>query len=81
MFIIYRLFNDGHSDLCDVGLIVVLICTSLISSRFGLRVQNEAGQKLTEFSQENALIIANTLYQQDKRQHMDITRWSVPMSD
>ena len=33
---------------------------------FGLGVQNEAGQRLTEFCQENALVIANTLFQQYK---------------
>ena len=32
-------------------------------SKLGLGVQNEAGQRLTEFCQENALIIANTLFQ------------------
>ena len=35
--------------------------------RFGLGVQNEAGQKLIEFCQENPLVIANTLFQQHKR--------------
>ena len=34
---------------------------------FGLGVQKEAGQRLTEFCQENALVIANTLFQQHKR--------------
>ena len=38
-----------------------------ITGKFGLRVQNEAGQNLTEFCQENALVIANTLFQQHKR--------------
>ena len=38
-----------------------------VPGKFGLGVQNEAGQRLTEFGQENALVIANTLYQQDKR--------------
>ena len=37
------------------------------STKFGLGVQNEAGQRLTEFSKENTLVIANTLFQQDKR--------------
>ena len=37
------------------------------NSKFGLGVQNEAGQILTEFSQENTPIIANTLFQQHKR--------------
>ena len=31
---------------------------------FGLGLQNEAGQRLTEFCQQNALVIANTLFQQ-----------------
>ena len=38
-----------------------------ITVKFGLRVQNEARQRLTEFCQENALVIANTLFQQHKR--------------
>ena len=38
-----------------------------ITGKFGLGVQNEAGQKLIEFCQENALVIANTLFQQHKR--------------
>ena len=35
--------------------------------KFGLVVQNETGQRLTEFCQENTLVIANTLFQQHKR--------------
>ena len=38
-----------------------------IIGKFGLEVQNEAGQRLTEFCQENTLVIANTLFQQHKR--------------
>ena len=38
-----------------------------IIGKFGLRVQNEAGQRLTEFCQENILVIANILFQQHKR--------------
>ena len=38
-----------------------------VTGKFGLGVQNEAGQSLTEFCQENALVIANTLFQQHKR--------------
>ena len=37
-----------------------------VTGKFGLGVQNEAGQRLTEFCQENALFIANTLFQQHK---------------
>ena len=40
-----------------------------VTGRFGLGVQNEAGQRLTEFYQENTLVIANTLFQQHKRRH------------
>ena len=38
-----------------------------VTDKFGLGVQNETGQSLTEFCQENALVIANTLFQQLKR--------------
>ena len=38
-----------------------------VTSKFGFGVQNETGQRLTEFCQENALVIANTLFQQHKR--------------
>ena len=38
-----------------------------VTGKFGLRVQNESGQRLTEFCQENALVTANTLFQQHKR--------------
>ena len=38
-----------------------------VTGKFGLRVQNEAGQRLIEFCQKNALVIANTLFQQHKR--------------
>ena len=34
-----------------------------VTGKFGLGIQNEAGQRLTEFCQENALVIANTLFQ------------------
>ena len=38
-----------------------------VTGKFGLGIQNEAGQRLTEFCQENALVIVNTLFQQHKR--------------
>ena len=38
-----------------------------VTGKFGLGVQNEAGQKLTEFCEENTLVIANILFQQHKR--------------
>ena len=40
-----------------------------VTGKFGLGVQNEAGQRLIEFCQENALVITNTLFQQYKRRH------------
>ena len=46
-----------------------------IIGKFGFGVQNEAGQRLTEFSQGSALIIANTLFQQHKRQ---LCTWTSP---
>ena len=38
-----------------------------VDGKFGHEVQNEAGQRLMEFCQENAMVIANTLFQQHKR--------------
>ena len=38
-----------------------------VMGKFGLRVQNEAGQRLIEFCQEKALVIASNLFQQHKR--------------
>ena len=38
-----------------------------VTGKFGLGVQNEAGQRVIEFCQENSLVIANTLFQQHKR--------------
>ena len=38
-----------------------------VTGKFGLGVQSEAGQRLTEFCQEKALVIANTLFQQPKK--------------
>ena len=46
-----------------------------IAGKFGLRMQNEAGQILVEFCQENALVIANTLFQQHKRR---LYTWTSP---
>ena len=53
-----------------------------VTGKFGLGIQNEAGQRLIDFCQENALVIANTLpTTQEKTLHMDITRWSTRKSD
>ena len=46
-----------------------------VTGKFGLGVQNEAGQKLLEFCQENALVIANTLFQQHKTR---LYTWTSP---
>ena len=53
--------------------------TPEVTGKFGLGVQNETQQRLTEFCQENTLVIGNTLFQQHKRRlRMDITRRSTP---
>ena len=52
-----------------------------VTGKFGLGLQNEAGQRLIEFCQENTLVIANTLFQQQKTLHVDITRWPTLKSD
>jgi len=53
-----------------------------VTGKFGLGVENEAGQRLIEFCQENTLVRANTLFQQhNRRLHVDITRRSTPKSD
>ena len=46
-----------------------------VTGKFGLGMRNEAGQRLIEFCQENALVIANTLYQQHKRR---LYTWTSP---
>ena len=45
-----------------------------VTGKFGLGVQNEAGQRLIEFCQEKALVIANALFQQHKR----LYTWTSP---
>ena len=46
-----------------------------VTGKFGLGVQNEAGQRLTEFCKDNVLVIANTLFQQHKRR---LYTWTSP---
>ena len=46
-----------------------------VTGKFGLGVRKEAGQKLIEFCQENALLIANTIFQQHKRR---LYTWTSP---
>ena len=49
--------------------------TPRVTGKFGFGVWNEAGQRLIEFCQENALVIANTLFQQHKRR---LYTWTSP---
>ena len=46
-----------------------------VTGKFGLGIRNEAGQRLTEFCQENTLVTANTLFQQHKRR---LYTWTSP---
>ena len=46
-----------------------------VSGKFGLGIRNEAGQRLIQLCQENALVIANTLFQQLKRR---LYTWTSP---
>ena len=47
-----------------------------VTGKFGLGIRNEAGQRLIQFCQENALVIANTLFQQHKRRLYTWTSYS-----
>ena len=49
--------------------------TPKVTGKFGLGMRNEAGQRLIEFCKENALVIANTLFQQHKRR---LYTWTSP---
>ena len=49
--------------------------TPRVTGKFGLGIRNEAGQRLIEFWQESALVIANTLFQQHKRR---LYTWTSP---
>ena len=46
-----------------------------VTGKFGLGIRNEAGQRLTEFCQENSLVIASTPFQQHKRR---LCTWTSP---
>ena len=47
-----------------------------VTGKFGLGLQNEAGQRLIEFCQENALVIASTLFQQQHKRRL--YTWTSP---
>ena len=49
--------------------------TPIVTGKFDLGMRNEAGQRLIEFCQQNALVIANTLFQQHKRR---LCTWTSP---
>ena len=52
-----------------------ILIAAFSTGKFGLGIRNEAGQRLIEFCQENALVIANTLFQQHKRR---LYTWTSP---
>ena len=62
------IIGDWHAKVGSQGIFGV-------TGKFDLGVQNEAGQRLTEFCQENTLVIANTLFQQNKRR---LYTWTSP---
>ena len=62
------IIGDGNAQ-------VVSQETPGVTGEFGLGVRNEAGQRLIEFCQENALVIANTFFQQHKRR---LYTWTSP---
>ena len=66
----------------DSGAIVGTQETTGVTVKFGLGGWNEAGQRLTEFCQENSQVVANTLSKPQKTAlHMGITRWSILKSE
>ena len=52
-----------------------------VTGKFSLGIQNEAGKRVTEFCQENALVIHLLPTTQENTLHIGITRWSIPKSD
>ena len=46
-----------------------------VTGKFALGVQNEAGQRLTEFYQENTMVVANNLFQEHKKR---LYTWTSP---
>ena len=84
-----RLHFHSHEDLQDLleltpqNDVLFIICdwnakegsqeTPGVTGKFGVGVQNEADQRLTEFCQENALVIVNTSQEHKWWLHMDIT--------
>ena len=73
----YSLWGSKESDTTEKLSTPVIAITGVIawSTVIGLEVQNKEGQRLIEFCQENALAIANTLFQQNKRR---LYTWTSP---
>ena len=67
--------NDVHFIIGDWNAKVGSQETPGVIGKLGLGVQNEAGQRLIEFGQDNTLVIANTLFQQHKRR---FSTWTSP---
>ena len=68
---INKMFHNSEDQTAKVGSQEI----SVVASKYGLGAKFEAGQRLTEFCQENALVIANTLFQQHKRR---LYTWTSP---
>ena len=49
-----------------------------VTGKFGLGIWNEVGQRLTEFCQQNSLVIANTLFQQHQHNFLHLYTWTSP---
>ena len=76
-----RVLSSAHMKLL-IFLLVILMNAKVgsqeapgVTGKFGLGVQNEAGQRLLEFCQDNALVIPNTLFQQHERR---LYTWTSP---
>ena len=67
--------KDVHFIIGDWNAQVGCQKTPGVTGKFGLGMWNKAGQKLIEFCQENARVIANTLFQQHKRR---LYTWTSP---
>ena len=67
--------KDVHFILGDWNAKVGSQETRGVTGKLGLGVQNESGQRLIEFCQENALVIANTIFKQHKRR---LDTWTSP---
>ena len=74
--VIHTVEGFGVVSIAEIDVFMELSCFfNGVTGNFGLGVQNEAGQKLIEFCQENALVVANTLFQQHKRR---LYMWTSP---